>query len=200
MQECPTFHQFASEWFASRQHELRPATLAAYECRQPTHHLLPFFATKPVDRIGEADVDAYRQSKVAAGKLAPASINRTIARLGAILDVAQERSLIVQNPVRINPRNRKVKSVRPKRPWLEPHEVVSLLDAAGSSTARTSAASDPSPPVAVLAWGGLRVGEGRARCGGVTSTWPPERSASTKARPRQPPASWTYSPSCATSW
>jgi len=40
----PTFHAFASEWFAGRQHELATNTLADYRW-QLTDHLLPIFAS-----------------------------------------------------------------------------------------------------------------------------------------------------------
>ena len=158
-QEAPTFHEFATDWLADREGELRQTTLATYTW-ELTHHLLPFFHRMRVDEIDVAAVDRYRQRKVSEGRLGPTSINKTITRLGQVLDVAQERGLIVQNPVRVNPRNRKVRSVRPARPWLEPNQVLLLLDAAGELD-REDVLALPirRPLLATLAWAGLRVGE-----------------------------------------
>src|SRR3954451_1591460 len=113
-----------------------------------------------LDAITVEDVDRYRRAKVREGKLGATSINKTITRLGQVLDVAQERGWIVQNPVRVNPRNRKVRSVKPHRPWLEPDQVLALLDAAGTLDGQdTRALPIRRPLLATLAWAGLRVGE-----------------------------------------
>lgn len=155
-------HEFASEWLADRARELRPTTLATYEW-ELTHHLLPHFARVRVDAIGVEEVDRYRRRKVAEGKLGATSINETIGRLGQILDVAQERGLIVQNPVRVNPRNRKVRQSRPSRPWLEPEQVLQLLDAAADlDRGDGRGLAIRRPLLATLAWAGLRVGEATA--------------------------------------
>src|SRR4051812_10119771 len=157
--EVPTFHVFASEWLADRRGELRDTTVATYTW-ELTHHLLPHFARMRLDAITVEDVDRYRRAKVREGKLGATSINKTITRLGQILDVAQERGWIVQNPVRVNPRNRKVRSVKPHRPWLEPDQVLALLDAAGTLDGQdTRALPIRRPLLATLAWAGLRVGE-----------------------------------------
>ncbi|MEJ7785871.1 MAG: tyrosine-type recombinase/integrase [Solirubrobacteraceae bacterium] len=160
--EAPTFHEFASEWLADRARELRATTLATYEW-ELSHHLLPHFARVRVDAIGVEEVDRYRRRKVAEGRLGATSINKTIGRLGQILDVAQERGLIVQNPVRVNPRNRKVRGSRPSRPWLEPEQVLALLHAAaGLDRGDGRGLAIRRPLLATLAWAGLRVGEATA--------------------------------------
>lgn len=155
----PTFREFSTDWLAEREPELRETTISTYRW-ELTHHLLPFFHAVAVDKIDVAAVDAYRQRKVAEGRLGPTSINATIDRLGQVLDVAQERGLIVQNPVRVNPRNRKVKASKPRRPWLEPWQVVALIDAAGELD-REDERSLPirRPLLATLAWSGVRVSE-----------------------------------------
>lgn len=159
MREVPTFHAFASEWLHDRRQELRETTAETYAW-ELSHHLLPAFAGKRLDAITVADVDAYRTRKVAEGRLGATSINRTITRLGQILDVAQERGWLVQNPVRVNPRNRKLKAVRPARPWLEPWQVEALLGAAGDLDAEDVRGLPVRRPLlATLAWAGLRVGE-----------------------------------------
>lgn len=157
--EAPSFHEFASEWLADRSPELRETTATSYRW-ELTHHLLPFFARKRINEITVEDVDRYRLRKVAEGRLGPTSINMTITRLGQVLDVAQERGWVVQNPVRVNPRNRKVKAVKPRRPWLEPAQVETLLEAARELD-REDARSlrIRLPLLATLAFAGLRVGE-----------------------------------------
>ena len=112
------------------------------------------------DEITVEQVDRYRQRKVSEGRLGATSINKTITRLGQVLDVAQERGWVVQNPVRVNPRNRKVKASKPRRPWLEPWQVLALLDAAGElDRAEALALPIRRPLLATLAWAGLRIGE-----------------------------------------
>jgi hypothetical protein len=70
------------------------------------------------------------------------SINKTITRLGQILAVAEERDLIARNPVRINTKNRKLKT-RKAPVYLDTAESIqALLDAAteidNRNVARTS--------------------------------------------------------------
>lgn len=158
--QAPTFHEFASEWLADRAPELRDTTAATYRW-ELTHHLLPFFGPrKRLDEITVEDVDRYRLRKVAEGRLGATSINKTITRLGQVLDVAQERGWVVQNPVRVNPRNRKVKAVKPRRPWLEPAQVETLLAAARELDREdTRSLRIRLPLLATLAFAGLRVGE-----------------------------------------
>jgi hypothetical protein len=102
----PTFHEFASEWWASKRSEVSPNTQIDYEW-QLTSHLLPFFAKHRLSQITVAEVDRYRRHKVAEGTLSPASINKTLTRLGQILDLADEYEMIQRNPLRVNPRNRR---------------------------------------------------------------------------------------------
>lgn len=78
----PTFHEFASTWFASRRGELRATTLLDYEW-QLTHHLLPFFATHRLSQISVQEVDRYRQAKVHEGAIGATSINRPATQRAA---------------------------------------------------------------------------------------------------------------------
>ena len=71
--------------------------------------LLPFFHRHRLSQITVAEVDRYREFKLRERRMAASYINATITRLGTILDVADERELIARNPVRVNPRNRKLK-------------------------------------------------------------------------------------------
>jgi integrase len=187
----PTFHEFASEWFAARRGEWRESTQLDYEW-QLSAHLLPFFKDHRLSEITIAEVDRYRESKVAearaieaaaatgkprireytdaAGRrqrrpdrpLSPTSINKTITRLGQVLEVAVERELILRNPVRVNPRNRKVKATRPKRAYLDRAEqVAALLDAAGEMDhqAKSNGQVPRRALLATLTFAGLRIGE-----------------------------------------
>ncbi|WP_259316184.1 N-terminal phage integrase SAM-like domain-containing protein [Capillimicrobium parvum] len=177
----PTFHEFATDWLAEREPELRSATVQSYRW-QLTYVLLPYFHRMWLDKIGVAEVDGYRdaqlrearrrQEAMEAGEpirdqrgkvlrpLSAATINTTITRLGQILDVAHERGVITANPVRINPRNRKLKRVTKQLPWLEPDEVLALIEAAGRlDTADDRYLPTRRPLLATLAWAGLRIGE-----------------------------------------
>lgn len=187
----PTFHEFASEWFAARRGEWRESTQLDYEW-QLSAHLLPFFKDHRLSEITIAEVDRYRESKVAeareieaaaakgrprireytdaAGRrqrrpdrpLSPTSINKTITRLGQVLEVAVERDLILRNPVRVHPRNRKVKATRPKRAYLDRAEqVAALLDAAGEMDrqAKSNGQVPRRALLATLTFAGLRIGE-----------------------------------------
>jgi integrase len=94
--------------------------------------------------------------------LSPTSINKTITRLGQILEVAVERELIEKNPVRVNPRNRKVKASRPDRVYLDRTEQIeALLDAAGymDRHARSNGQIARRALLATLTFAGLRISE-----------------------------------------
>lgn len=158
--EDPTFHEFASMWWREKKLTLRPNTIKAYE-NELSVHLLPFWAGHRLSQITIAEVDRYRDHKVREGALGPETINKTLTRLGQVLDVAEERGLVVRNPMRVNARNRKLK-VDSKRPV--------HLDSAEHITAllRAAAALDDEPDartsgrralVATLVFAGLRVGE-----------------------------------------
>jgi len=158
----PTFHEFASEWFDAHRGEWSENTRQDYEW-QLTCHLLPFFARHRLSRITVAEVDRYRRTKVAEGRLSATSINKTLTRLGQILDVADEYELIARNPVRVNPRNRKLKASVPPRVYLDRADhVVALLDAAGELDAEARPDRQGVGRRAILAtlvFAGLRIGE-----------------------------------------
>lgn len=154
----PTFHEFASEWLAGREHELRPRTIAIYRW-QLTHHLLPFFASHRLSQITIKEVDRYRQTKVKEGVIAAESINKTLTRLGQILELAVEYDLIARNPARIG--RRKLKVTRRPPVYLDsPEQIAALLQAATDIDAPSTARSAGRRPlVATLLFAGLRVGE-----------------------------------------
>ena len=115
---------FASEWFNAHRGEWAPNTVLDYKW-QLRNHLLPFFAGHRLSQITIVEVDRYRQAKVDEASLSAESINKTITRLGQILEVAVEYDLIARNPVRVNPRRRKLKPAK-QRPSTSTASIRSL--------------------------------------------------------------------------
>lgn len=190
----PAFEAFARSWYLGRWRSLARATCEDYEWRL-NRHLGPAFEQTPINEITVAAVDAYRDGKLAAYEAnqaeraaydaavkagrapagsrpkpvaGPASINKTLVLLGAILDVAVERDLIEQNPMRVNPRNRFARiprAARPRRTYLDSAAHISaLLDAADELDAHPRAAHPGvrRAALALLLFGGLRIGEALA--------------------------------------
>jgi integrase len=160
--EIPTFHEFASEWFARRETEgLRPATVDHLRWAL-TEHLLAHFATFTLDRITVAEVDRYVQAKARKSTLGAASINRTVSVLGSILETAIEYELIGRNPA--HGRRRRLVAARPARSWLDSAEhIAALLDAAGTlDRDARSRHGQRRALLSVLVFAGLRIGEALA--------------------------------------
>jgi integrase len=166
--EEPTFHIFASEWIAGREAEgLASKTLVDLRWSL-VNHLLPFFADYRLSQITPQLVDAYKVAKtrerqeieqaraVAAERgeritdrgLSNGSINHTLRHLSQILEVAAEYGLIESNPAA--GKRRRLKASKPARPWVEPEQLMALLDSS-SGVGRVV--------LALLAGGGLRIGE-----------------------------------------
>jgi integrase len=159
---APTFHTFASEWYAARKPELKPKTRTDYEWRL-SNHLLPYFAPHRIDQIDVALVDRFRAFKVreaeelrqalAAGAkltygngsamrpLSPGVINMLIGLLAAILETAVEYGHLSSNPAR--GRRRRVKVKRRRQSFLEADELVCVLDAASELDTRARTGSSP---------------------------------------------------------
>src|ERR1700677_1187213 len=68
----PTFHVFASQWFADNKDEWRESTRLDYEWQLKVH-LLPFFKDHTLSDITIAEVDRYRQQKVARARAVEAA-------------------------------------------------------------------------------------------------------------------------------
>ncbi len=150
----PTFHEFASEWLESRRHEFAARTAEDYELAL-THHLLPFFADHRLDEINAQEVDRYKAQKVRERELGQAerplsnrTINKTLTRLGQIVDVAVRYQLIEHNPVKT--KVARLQEAAPRRTRLTGDQVQVLLRAAGKNRALLA--------TAIMA-GGLRVSE-----------------------------------------
>src|SRR4051812_18491632 len=90
----PSFEEFASQWLERQEVEGgRAGSGLAAKSKEDLEwrlkrHLLPAFASRRLDEISIQDVDDYRIQKVREGHLAPSSINKTIATLATILEVA----------------------------------------------------------------------------------------------------------------
>jgi integrase len=172
----PTFHEFASRWFAMVKPELRESTVEVYKWHL-SDHLLPFFQHHRLSDITVAEVDRYRQHKVRERDLLRArrdageatthrplgneTINKTIVRLGQVLDLAVEYGHLSANPAR--GQRRKLRTAKPQRSYLDTASQISaLLDAAGELD--REARSDHRhvhrrAMLATFTFAGLRLGE-----------------------------------------
>jgi len=145
--QAPGFHAFAREWLASREVELRPKTISDYRWALELH-LLPFFKDHSLAAITVEEVDRYRTAKLREGNLAPNAVNKTLVRLAQILEIAQEYGHIERNPAK--GKRRRAKPTTPKRTWVEPEQLMALIESADRFVR---------PVVATLAGTGLRIGE-----------------------------------------
>jgi integrase len=137
---------------------------------QLRNHLLPFFAGHRLSQITIVEVDRYRRGKVDEASLSAESINKTITRLGQILEVAVEYDLVARNPVRVNPRKRKrkLKPAKQRPVHLDGvDQIVALLDAARElDLAAKSRTSGRYALIGTLVFAGTRgdeVGHARVR-------------------------------------
>lgn len=153
----PTFRVFASEWMARKEVELSERSAEDYRWAL-VHHLLPYFNDKPVNAITVEDVDHYKTTKAAEGRLNNNSVNKTITRLSSILQDAVEYGYLGANPAA--GRRRRLKSERPRREWVQPEQLMALLDAAGRLEGGYGDVARPL--LAILAGAGLRIGEALA--------------------------------------
>jgi integrase len=169
-QEEPTFHRLASDWVERRRHEVDKRTVEHWTWALSTH-LLPFFADYRPSQVTVALVDRFKTAKLAerqerlaaierwlrldpdkrgrmpARPLSNASINKCLKVLAQVLDDAVEYGYVETNAAR--GKRRRLKAGRPKRTWLELHEVQALLPAAAVHRAL----------IATMILAGLRVGE-----------------------------------------
>lgn len=143
----PTFHEFAEEVMAIWEPELRPKTISDYKWALELH-LLKFFGELRLSEITEEKIDRYRAQKIKEGKLSNNSVNKTITRLGQVLEVAVDYKRIDYNPAK--GKRRKAKANKVKRSWLEVEQIACFIEAASRNMR---------PVVAVLIGCGLRVGE-----------------------------------------
>jgi integrase len=150
-----TFHEFASEWLHGREQEgLGARTIEDYRWALELH-LLPFFARHRLSEITVQEVDRYKRAKATEGVLSANSINKTLTRLSQVLAVAVEYELLSANPAA--GKRRRLPRTKPRRPWVEPHQLPILLD-----SSKDLLGGRGRPLLATLAGAGLRVGEALA--------------------------------------
>jgi integrase len=173
----PTFHEYASEWFARREAE-GLAEKSRVELRWSlSSHLLPFFRDHLLSEITVREIEAYKLAKLAEREalkaeqaawlaadpkergprprrpLSNSTINRMLRVLGRILEAAVDEELIGKNPVSAK---RHLKAEKPSRPWVEPEQLPSLLDAALDEEGRAGVGR---VLLGLLAGTGVRIGE-----------------------------------------
>ncbi len=92
----PTFHEFASQWFEGRRHEVSPRSVESDKWAL-THHLLPFFKDHHLSQIRIPEVDRYKNTKVRGREqgnverpLSNRTINATLALLAQVMEMAVE--------------------------------------------------------------------------------------------------------------
>ena len=155
VEAVPTFRVFASEWYARKQNEgLADNTLLDYKWAV-VHHLIPHFEEVPVSAISIQEVDRYKSMKAAEGRLSNNSVNKTITRLSQILEDAVEYGYLAANPAA--GRRRRLKPEQPRREWVEPDQLMALLNAAGGM--KGGYADVARPLLATMAGAGLRIHE-----------------------------------------
>lgn len=166
----PTLHVLASEWLFRRLHEVDERTVEHWRWALSGHllehfghlnpsdvtsrHVKDYTAAKQVEREKQQasieewrKVDPAERGRMPRPGLSNASINKTLRVLAQILDEAVEEGWVEQNVAR--GKRRRLKADRPRRTWLELHEVQALLAAAGKYRAL----------IATMILAGLRVGE-----------------------------------------
>ena len=96
------------------------------------------------------------------GRLSPTSINKTLTRLGQILEVAWEYEFVDKNTARVGGKRRRVRAAKPEQVYLDRAEqIIALLDAAREldAEARRDRRGQRLPFISVLTFGGLRLSE-----------------------------------------
>jgi len=121
-----TLHVTASRWWAHREPELAPKTRVDYGWR--LNYLLRYMAHDATADIDVRRVDWLRAQLRDRG-LAARSVNMVFDCLAQVLDDAVEYELLDTNPAR--GKRRRMRLPQSRRTFLEPDQVVDLLDAAG---------------------------------------------------------------------
>jgi integrase len=166
----PTLHVLASEWVARREHEVDARTVEHWRWAL-SNHLLPFFAEYRPSEVTVGLVEKFKTAKLAEREqraaaierwrgadprtrgrqpfpgLSNSSINKVLKVLAQVLDDAVEFGHVETNVAR--GKRRRLKAAKPRRTWLELHEVQALLEAADEHRAL----------LATMILAGLRVGE-----------------------------------------
>ncbi len=185
-----TLHESYQQWIKSKSNTVRPGTLTDYELTFRLH-ILPVLGDKKLSDITPGDVQAWVDS-LSDKQLSPASINKAYRYLKNLLNKAVSNEEIDRTPCHDldvpSGTRRTVSDI------LRLEEVQKVLEVADESLR---------PLVAVLAYGGLRIGEAlglrwkdidfEARCIRIEETWTknntwstPKSSAGRRAVPMTP--------------
>jgi integrase len=126
VEDDETLHVTASCWWGQREPELAAKTQVDYRWR--LDHLLRYLAHDATADIDVRRVDWLRAQLRDRG-LAPQSVNMVLDCLAQVLDDAVDYELLHTNPAR--GKRRRMRLPHSHRTFLEPDQVVDLLDAAG---------------------------------------------------------------------
>jgi integrase len=171
----PTFHEFASEWYARVEAEggrdgdgLRERSVRDLRDWRLRRHVLPFWATYPIDAVDVEAVDRFkaflrREDRLSETgeplRLSPRSQNKMLTTLAAICEDAVDYGHLPRNPVK----GRRIKKTgKPDWTYLETAaQVEALLAAADALDGRgkSRAGRYRRPLLAALVFGGFRIAE-----------------------------------------
>lgn len=161
VEPVPTFHEYAERWWLLHEGGFAAKTRTDYRWRLE-RHLLPHFATEPLDDITFDAVERYIAAKLAEPEpLCASSINKTVILLASILESAVERDLIARNPAK--GKDRRVRERAPQRTYLDTAEQIGALLTAGGDLDRQAldhhSHVERRAILATLTFAGLRIGE-----------------------------------------
>lgn len=148
LKPCPTFQAFADEFLQYYETQASPGTVANYRATIE-HHFVPAFGKLPVRQIDARTIDKYKAE--ATTKLAPGSVNNTLAQLSRVLGTARRWGYCEEVP-----EIEKVKTQADKYDFLDFHEADLLLGALKGTRWH--------PVVLTAIRTGMRVGELAALC------------------------------------
>jgi integrase len=145
--EIPTLHQAAERWLRRLEPGLRERTIVDYRWALELH-VLPHLGHKRVDKITVGDISDFRAAKLREKRIAANAINKCIVRIASVLEECVEEEEVERNVAA--GKKRRAPTTTPKRSWVEPEQLPSLLDSADAFMR---------PLIATLAGAGLRIGE-----------------------------------------
>ena len=105
MQLTPV-EEFADQWLQSRKANGKP--LSSWECDNARVRLYvaPAFGKQPMQRITTREWERFLDSKVASGKMSPATRNRIRSLLSKMYNDAHRQGVVTSNPITIIPKLR----------------------------------------------------------------------------------------------
>jgi len=146
VQEVPTFDGFKDRFLTYSEVNNKPSTV--YSKRYMLRlHLLPFFGQMKLERIGPAEIEAFKARKLAEGQ-SQKSINNMLTAVRKLLNLAVEWEVI--------PRAPKVRAFRFKNEFITEDQFLSFEEADRFVRA---AAPEWRPFIVTALKTGLRVGE-----------------------------------------